>query len=191
MQDFELIKKIQAGDFQAFKQLFEQYKDSIFNLCFRFVKTNEEAEDLCQEVFLKIYSAVNTFKFQSKLSTWIYRITINLCLNYKRKHHKTDWLRLDFLNNKHDNASFSNEQLQTTDLPDQQMEHQERDNIVQNAINRLPKNQQAVLILQRYQNLSLQEIAEYMDCSMSAVQSRLTRAKQNLCKLLRPLLKEI
>ena len=191
MQEKELIQKLQAGDIQAFKQLFEIYKNSIFNLCFRFASNKEEAEDLCQEVFIKIYKSIKTFKRKSKLSTWIYRITVNLCLNYQRRQKGLLWFSLNDSTEEYNKDIVENLLIPAEDLPDISLEKKERERIIQLAINSLPKNQQAVLILQRYENMSIKEIAEVMSCTTASVQSRLYRAKENLCKKLIPYLKDI
>ena len=190
MQDKELLNKIKSGDINAFKQLFETYQASIYNLCYRFVGTEEEAEDLCQEVFFKIYRAARTFKHKSKLSTWIYRITVNLCLNYKRKHKRFNFLTLDNTEDKsqHKPTDLS---IPPADHPDIILEQKEKELIVQKAINSLPKNQRLALILQRYEGMSIQEIAELLDCTASSIQSRLARAKENLAKKLLPYFKDI
>ncbi|MBC8184094.1 RNA polymerase sigma factor [candidate division KSB1 bacterium] len=185
MQEKELLEKITSGDVHAFKLLFESYRDDVFNLCYRFANNREDAEDLCQEVFFKIYNSAATFKHKSKLSTWIYRITVNLCLNFKRKHHKFNWL---FLDDRQEEKSNVSEYLSIpiADQPDSFVEKKEREQIVQDAINSLPKNQRVALILQRYEELSVQEIADILGASALSVQSRLARAKENLCKKILP-----
>jgi len=185
VQEKELLEKIKSGDVQAFKQLFESYQDAVFNLCYRFAKNKEDAEDLCQEVFFKIYNSVTTFKHKSKISTWIYRITVNLCLNYKRKHSKFNWLLLDDTSEEKNNVS-DYLSIPEADQPDSFVEQKEREQIVQDAINSLPQNQRVALILQRYEDLSVQEIADILGTSALSVQSRLARAKENLCKKILP-----
>jgi len=188
VQETDLLKKIASGDVQAFKTLFESYQPSVFNLCYRFAKNRQEAEDLCQEVFFKIYLAAKTFGQQSKISTWIYRITINLCLNYKRRLNKLSFFSIS---DRTDERKSLKESLVLAEenQPDHLVELKEKEKIVQAAINSLPKNQRTALILQRYENMSLQEIAQVMNSSVSSIQSRLARAKENLCQRLLPYLK--
>jgi len=190
VQEKELLQKITSGDVHAFKQLFESYQDAVFNLCFRFANNREDAEDLCQEVFLKIYNSASTFKHKSKLSTWIYRITVNLCLNFKRKHHKFNWLFLDDTSEEKSNVS-EHLAIPEADQPDSFVEKKEQEQIVQDAINSLPKNQRIAVILQRYEDLSVQEIADILGISALSIQSRLARAKENLCKKILPKKKNI
>lgn len=189
MQDHELLSKIANGDLTALRQLFEKYKDSIFNLCYRFTKNRQEAEDLCQDVFLKIYHSASNFRGQSHPSTWVYRITVNLCLNHNRRKNRFLWIPLENeeqpipLNSSHDNSEEND--------PHDQLEKAERERIVQQAILKLPRKQCIALILQRYEGLTIKEIAEVMNCSELSVQSRLARARENLAKKLLPFARSI
>lgn len=190
MHEQEILQKIATGDINAFKRLFEKYQTSVFNLCYRFSKNRQEAEDLCQDVFLKIFKAAHTFRQQSHPSTWIYRITINLCLNHKRKKNRHTWLSLqDLAQGKNSQEHDIEDDSQIT--PIEQLELSEREKIVQQAIKALPKNQRIAFILQRYEHMSVKEIAEILGCSESSVQSRLSRARENLAKKLLPLAREI
>jgi len=191
VRDSELIEKIKTGDVHSFKVLFEKYQESIYNLCFRFVNSKEEAEDLCQDVFFKIYRVAQTFQHKSQLSTWIYRITVNFCLNHQRKRKRYNWLSLGNSEDQIKDASISNLHIPLKEQPDQFVEIKEREKIVQNAINTLPKNQRMALILQRYEGMSIQEVAGVLDCSVSSIQSRLARAKENLAKKLFPIIDEL
>ena len=190
VQEKELFEKIKSGDVHAFKLLFESYRNAVFNLCFRFENNREDAEDLCQEVFFKIFNSVHTFKHKSKPSTWIYRITVNLCLNFRRKHRKLNWFFLD--DPCEENTDVSKRlSIPAADQPDRALERKEREQIIQDAINSLPQNQRVALILQRYEDLSVKEIADILGTSVLSVQSRLARGKEKLCKKLLPHLKNI
>ncbi len=152
------------------------------NVCYSIVGNREDAEDLCQEVFIKIYRSIGTFKHRSKLSTWIYRIAVNLSLNHIRK--------------KNPGRPISHEKTELIpglhlDRPDLSLEQKERRNVVQWAINSLPVNQRVVLKLQKFEGFSSRQIADMLDCSLFTVQSRLHRAKVNLYKKLLPYLKKI
>ena len=191
MQDHEFIERIKSGDIQAFKQFFETYRDSVFNLCRRFVICQQDAEDLCQDIFFKIYRKVNTFKQNSKLSTWVYRICINECLNYKRKHRRFNWLSLNPTTDDQDQISDSNLIIPASENPDSFLEQKEREQIILRAINSLPKNQRVTFVLQRYEGMSIQQISDLLGCSTASVQSRLARAKKTLAQKLLPYLKDL
>ncbi|MFH1288807.1 MAG: sigma-70 family RNA polymerase sigma factor [bacterium] len=187
MKEAELLEKILAGEPSAFKELFETYNSLVFNVCLKMLSNREDAEDVTQDVFFTAYKSLKKFRAESKLSTWLYRIAVNLSLNFQRKKKINQWLSLDFLlDNKPDEIPHSPEVNPLKDL-----ENSERERIVQNAVNSLPENQRAAVILQRYENLSYEEIAKIMKCSVSSVESYLFRAKENLCKKLAPIIEDL
>lgn len=188
--ELELIKKLQAEDPLAFKELFRTYGDLVFNVCFRMLGNQLTAEDITQDVFLKVYKSIKQFRCESKLSTWLYRITINLCLNYRRRKKIEQLLSLDFV---FMNPDEENNGLADTSKyePDVILENQEIERIVLKAINSLPKQQCIALTLQFYEGLPYQEIADIMNCSVASVESRIFRAKQNLHKQLSTLIKDL
>ena len=112
-------------------------------------------------------------------------------MNYKRKEKKHNWLPLEECSEETNPKFTTNLSTDSSEQPDIFLEQKEREEIVQQAINFLPKNQRVALILQRYEGMSIQEIAEVLGCSVSSIQSRLARAKENLCKRLMPFLDDI
>jgi RNA polymerase sigma-70 factor (ECF subfamily) len=191
MQDRILIDKINKGDPSGFKELFECHKDSVFNICYRIAGNKTDAEDITQEVFLRVYQHAAAFKHRSKLATWIFRIAVNLSLNHIRKHKRIR----HFSQNRSENTvhlkNIENIPAPSADQPDQNLEKEEREQIVWRAIQSLPRNQRVVLFLQRYEELSCQQIADVLECSLSSVQSRLHRAKRNVYRKLLPYLEKI
>ncbi len=186
MQEQELHQKIKANDPSAFRELFEIYHPMVLNLCRRMLDDKEEGEDATQEIFINIHKSLNNFRFESKLSTWIYRIAVNHCLNKQLRKKYQKWLSLDFISD--------SELVRNTSCPEQPdtiLEKKEFETIIQANINSLPKQQRIALILNRYEGLPYQEIAKIMQCSISSVESCLYRAKQNLCKRLKPYLKHL
>lgn len=179
MQDKERIEKL--------KDLFNTHNKKIFNLCLKMLGNQSEAEELTQDIFFKAYTSLNQFRSESNISTWLYRIAINLCLNYQRKKRYEQWLSLDFLSESLSGKKYNSDTPKNR--PDIIAEKKELEHIVQKAINSLPSQQRIALILRIYDGLSYQEISEIMKCSISSVESRLHRAKENLAKKLIPLLK--
>ena len=179
-QDTDLMLRIKNGDRDAFRQLVERHKLSVLNLCLRFTGNREDAEDLSQEVFLRIFKAAPNYEVKAAFTTWLYRITMNLCLNYQRRKKVLQFFSLN--HNKNSNSPNTDRILQIagTERPDTEYEKVELRKQVQNAIQSLPENQRTVVILYRYQNLSYKEIAEVLNTTVSAVESRLHRAKENL-----------
>lgn len=187
--DLTLMLQVKQGDHSAFKELVEKHKLSILNLCLRFTSNKEDAEDLAQEVFIRIFQAAPRYEAKSSFKTWFYRIAINLCINHQRR---KKLLRFFSIDSNHKNDPDFREKIQNitdTEQPDINFEQREKQKIVQQAIESLPENQQAVVILYRYNNLSYKEIADILDTSVSAVESRLHRAKLNLKNKLAPLIK--
>jgi len=177
MTDAELMERVKFGDEDAFRQIVEKHKTIIFSLCMQYVGNREDAEEVAQDVFIKLYKKADIYEPRAKLSTFLYRIAVNLSLNKIRDRKRKKLISLDLFTNK-DKGAFANSEIR----PDQILERKERAAIVRRAIDKLPKNQRTAVLLKRFQGLSYDEIADVMQCSVSAVESRLFRAKQNLQK---------
>ncbi len=188
--DTTLMFRIKAGDEAAFKELVEKHKLSVLNLCLRFTGNKPDAEDLSQDVFIRIYQAAPRYEAKAAFTTWMYRIAVNLCLNYQRRKKLLTFFSIDSNNNTDENHQKKIPDIISSERPDTNFEQKERAQFIQQAIQSLPENQRTVVILYRYQNLSYQEIADSLETSISAVESRLFRAKINLKKKLAPLQKE-
>lgn len=188
MQDCELIEKIKLGEMAAFHKLFQRYKNLVINVCYRLVGNKNEAEDLTQDVFIKIFKSAKHFKHRSSVATWIYRIAINRSLNHLRERKYQRWISLD-----RDSAveEFKMIELVAEDCVEADVQKQEQERIVLRAINSLPSEQRVAVMLQRYEGLSCQEIASIQNCSVGAVQARLHRAKKNLYQKLLPFLNDL
>ena len=182
--DTKLMLRLSAGDQDAFQELVERHKLSVLNLCLRFTGNKADAEDLAQEVFIRIFQAAPKYEVKAAFTTWVYRIAVNLCLNHQRR---KKILHFFSLNHKHSpNSQFDDWQpeVPVSEQPDSEFERKELQQLVQQAIQSLPESQKTVIILHRFHELSYQEIAAVLDTTVSAVESRLHRAKQNLKKRL-------
>lgn len=189
-EDTTLMLRTKDGDQSAFKELVEKHKLSVLNLCLRFTGNKPDAEDLAQDVFMRIYQAAPRYEAKAAFTTWLYRIAVNLCLNYQRRKKLLTFFSLDSNHRSEEDHQRKIPDIISSERPDTDYEKKERQQFVQKAIQSLPENQRAVVILYRYQNLSYQEIADTLETTVSAVESRLFRAKLNLKKILKPLLKE-
>jgi RNA polymerase sigma-70 factor, ECF subfamily len=189
-EDTTLMLRTKAGDQSAFKDLVEKHKLSVLNLCLRFTGNKPDAEDLSQDVFIRIYEAAPRYEAKAAFTTWMYRITVNLCLNYQRRKKLLTFFSIDSYNNSEENHQKKLPTIISSERPDTDFERMEEAQFIQDAIQSLPENQRTVVVLYRYQNLSYQEIADTLETSISAVESRLFRAKINLKKKLAPLRKE-
>lgn len=183
-EDVHLMLKFKAGDNSSFEALLDKYHRPIINFLYRFVSDRIEAEDLAQEVFLRVYRSAKTYVPKAKFSTWIYIIAKNLALNElrRRKSHRASSL---------DETIPSEEGEMPRELPGHspsaltELEKQDLIEAIKKAIDTLPDNQKTAVILRRYEEFSYEEIAKIMGCSVSAVKSLLNRAKVTLKEKLR------
>lgn len=182
MQDLEIIEHILKNRSSGFKTLVDKYQLMVVNTCYGFVHNKEDAEDIAQEVFIEVHRSIHKFRKESKLSTWLYRISINKSLNYIRDNKKNSWFQsLDILFDSENKARKVVELRNTgNDTPDKIIENKETAAFIYDAISTLPKNQKVAFTLHKYEDLSYKEIAEVMELSLSSVESLLFRAKKNL-----------
>ena len=179
MTDQELVQKIIAGDEWAFKELLQKYQSIVFRTCIGFLHNKEEAEDLTQDVFIEVFQSIDKFRHEAKISTWLYRVSVNKSLNYIKKNQKNKLL----LSLENIFSIGKNEQrieLMNKSVSENSMERDERNIMLKKAIDSLPSNQKIAFTLNKYDELSYNDISEVMDVSVSAVESLIHRAKLNL-----------
>lgn len=182
----------QKFDFEA---LYRTHAEKILNLAFRMTGREDVAKDLTQDVFLKLYEHYGDFRGDSRIYTWIYRIAVNHILNYLKREKRMRWFDLldknvsDLFQKKSYESDWGLDNRPITPL--EQMEKSQREKIVWRAIQSLPLNYRVPLLLHRYEELSYQEIAANLNLSLSAVESRIHRAKKSLSKKLKPWLGKI
>ncbi len=165
----------------AFKILVDKYQELVLNVCNNFLHNKEDAYDVSQEVFIEIYKSSHKFKFKSKLSTWIYRISVNKSLNYIRNNKKRSILKSIesvFFDVDTEQSVYS----KIVSEPSKNLEYNESKDILRKALNTLAKNQKTVFILNKYEDLSYSEISEILNISVSNVGVLLIRAKKKLQK---------
>jgi len=187
--DAELMLEFVQGNLLAFEQILKKYKSSVMNIAYHFIQDRAEAEDIAQEVFLKVHNSANRYSPSAKFSSWLYKITTNTCLNKLRS---KKYLQIVSLNKSMQSAKngINIEIPDTSSRYSEESEKNELCRLLKKAIDSLPVNQRMATILQKYEELSYREIAEIMECSTSAVDSLLHRAKQNLKRKLAPYLKK-
>lgn len=184
MQEEQFIQDLVEGKRQAFSQLIDNYQQKVFATCLSFVPNKEDAEDLAQEVFVEIFNSIHKFKGDSKLSTWIYRITTNKCLESIRKQNTKK--RFAFLQSITGSLIPLDKANYFTDMnhPGILLENKEKGETLYQAINHLPASQRIVFTLHKIDGLSYKEIGEITKKSVSSVESLMFRAKKNLQELL-------
>lgn len=164
-----------------FDNLYNQYKNLVFNLALQYVQNTEDAEEITQDVFLAIHKSLDTFKENSQASTWIYRITINKSLDFIRAKNRKK--RFAFITSLfYDNSNELKHNKQTFDHPGVLLEQKEAIENLFNLINELPDNQKTALILMKIEQKTQSETAEIMNMSTKAIESLVQRAKVNLSK---------
>lgn len=180
MQEKTLIDKLKQADEQAFRYLVEQYQDKVFNTCVGFVRNFTDAEDLTQEVFVKVYQTVASFREEASISTFVYRIAVNECLAFLRKQKRQKRLGSWLSWFKGDDTETMVQQVPDFVHPGVILENQERAALLLAKMQELPERQRVAFTLHKLEGMSHQEIAAIMQISVSAVESLMTRAKQQL-----------
>ena len=183
--DVRLMLEFQGGDKPAFEALMHKYYPRLLNFIHRFIGQREIAEDLTQEVFMKVYQAVSAYRPESKFQTWIYTIAKNISLNELRRNKKLT-VSLDEPLSSQDGGFKRDVEDPSGVRPDEELLRQETVRAVRQAIHALPENQRMAVILRRYEQFSYEEIAQTMRMSVKAVKSLLSRAKENLKNKLTP-----
>lgn len=182
MNEQELIQGLRKGDESAFKFLVDTQKDRVFNTAIGIVQNAEDAEDVAQEVFIQVYRSIHNFKGESKLSTWIYRITTTRALDLLRS--RKSKKRFSFLQRLFGEGNEPLVEIPDFHHPGIAMENKENAAKLFKAIGQLPENQKTAFTLHKVEDLSYQEVSEVMQTSVAAVESLMHRAKQNLRKIL-------
>jgi RNA polymerase sigma-70 factor (ECF subfamily) len=171
-----LIESIANGDTKAYAQLVNRYKDLVYTLAIRMVKNREEAEEVAQDSFIKVFRSLEKFKGDSKFSTWIYKVTYNTCLDRikKNKKHLND-VAID---------EFTFNELGTIDNALDHLIKEEKHALIRNCIKKLPEDSSALLTLFYFEDLSLVEIAHIINVEVNTVKVRLFRARKKLAEIL-------
>lgn len=182
-----LIQQCQQGDMQAFDELMARYESRVYNIAYRLLGDTEDAYDIAQETFMRVYRALSRFRGHSTLHTWIHRIVVNLCLDEIKKRRRRPHLVQEPWPDEEEPPGSLIERIpdETTD-PEAWALSRERQLIVRRAIASLPPHHRAVLVLFDLEGMAYQEIAEVLQISIGTVKSRLNRARLALKKKLEP-----
>ena len=189
MNDPELIIQLQRGDPPAFKRLVDEWEDMVYNTAVGIVQNPEDADDITQEVFIQVYQSVSSFKGDSKLSTWLYRITVNRSLDHLKKMKRKK--QLGFMRGLFGLTVEEQSQPAEFDHPGVLMEKKEKAAELFKALDMIPDKQRIAFTLNKLEGKSYNEIAEIMDTSLYAVESLMGRAKGNLKKILNEVYEKI
>ncbi|MBN1480747.1 RNA polymerase sigma factor [candidate division KSB1 bacterium] len=171
----QLIRNAQNGDLEAFRQLVESYQQFVYNVAFRFTASHEDARDVVQECFIRVWKNLHKFDARKKMTTWLYKIIINLCYDELRRAYKK--YRCD---SNEQQTSFEN--LQHAEDVDDMLTKADLAEKIKNLSGHLKPRQRTVFILRDLEDLDMEEIAKILKISISAVKSNLYYARQNIRK---------
>ena len=174
MDERELIARLQKRDEAAFEELIRQYEKKVYTLCFRMCGNSEDAEEAAQDAFLALWRGIDRFRQESSLSTWIYRLATNACIDTLRRRKKQSG-----------SVSLDDEELfvdavDTSPQPQETVEHREAQKLLQEGLPALPEEYRKVLILREIEGLSYTEIAESASIELGTVKSRISRGRSLL-----------
>ena len=179
LDEKELISLSQKGDIDAFEELVARYERKVYTIAYRYMGNPEDASDLAQETFLKVFKSIDKFRGESSFSTWIYRITANICKDELRKIKRKPQTSLDqeiWL----DEGSVIRQVVDEKPTPDEVFEQKELWNYLQDLIANLSPEYRMVIVLRDINGYSYEEIAQITETSLGTVKSRLNRARKAL-----------
>ena len=170
LTDEELVARAKAGDLDSFNQLVSRWERPIYALAYRTLGREEDARDVVQEAFLRAYRGLKGFKGEAKFSSWLYRITLNLCRDWSRRERRAPIVQVP---EGTDPVELADEQVQTSESVEDLVARREMSEAVAKAMAELPDEQRTAIMLKEYHGLTFQEIAGMLDCPLSTVKTRL------------------
>jgi len=176
-EDLALLRRLKNGDQAAIKELVTDYGNTVINICYRFLLSKEDAEDVSQEVFIEVFQSIGTFRGDAKLSTWIYRIAVTKSLDeIKRRNRKKRLSSLGRILHIDEVANW----ISGGPMPDKSIHEREKMNELNQILNSLPDSQRVAFTLSKLDGYSNSEIATIMNTTTIAVESLVYRAKKKL-----------
>jgi RNA polymerase sigma-70 factor, ECF subfamily len=177
LNDNELIIKAQKGDVLAFEELIYRYDKMVLRIARKYTGDNDDAKDIYQEVFIKVYKGLSNFQFKSEFSTWLFRIASNTCITFKRKYAKANHFSLDDEKNESYLSTISDDSGLS---PDELTLNSESSKKINEALNSLSPNQKMSFLLKHYEGYKIREIAEMMNCKEGTIKKYLFDAVRRL-----------
>ena len=173
MLDEQLVQQLQHGQREAFTTLVSKWQDRIYTFCLRQLGERELAEEATQDIFVKVFTSIQSFRMESKFSTWLYRISTNHCINLRSKHHRRH-------RKQHHSFDEMDNQLHTIDNPIDRLETLDFEQQLQEALGQIPEEHRALLILRDIQDCSYEEIADITNLNLGTIKSRIHRGRKQL-----------
>lgn len=172
------LKRAARGDERAFEALIQPYADATYRLCLRMMGNEQDAADMAQEAFVRAWRSLSTYKGQSRFSTWLYRVTSNVCLDELRRRRHGEVQSMQVL------QENGFEPVDTGETPEMALDRAELKRELSSAISQLGEEQRAALVLRDVQGLPYEQIAEILDLNLNTVKSRISRARSTLRTIL-------
>ncbi len=179
LSDTELINKAQNGDESAFNELICRYDRNVLSIALKYVNDRDDAKDIYQEVFLRVFRGLKNFKFKSEFSTWLYRITTNVCLTFVSRSNKQTMMRInnDMETEEIDNIAGKDD---SDNSPDEHLIRNEITNNVNEALEKLSPKQKMIFMLKHFEGYKIREIAVMINCGEGTVKKYLFEANHKL-----------
>ena len=187
--DAALMLRVKRGDDAAFAELVDKYKQPVMNLVYRILHDATEAEDLAQNVFIQVHKSAHRYQVTARFSTWLFTIARNLCLNEIRRRSRHPADSLEGAHNENEDQPARQYEDHKTFLPTENMLHQELEQKIEMALAELPETQRTAILLCRRDEMSYEEIAVVIGCSLSATKSLIHRGRETLKLKLKPYLR--
>ncbi len=187
--DASLMLRVKRGDRQAFEELVNKYKQPVINVIYRTLGDATEAEDLAQNVFVQVYKSADRYRVSARFTTWLFTIARNLCLNEIRRRSRHPAESLDAPHPDHDDQPRHQLADPKSFSPPDALLHGELEQKIQQALSDLPDSQRVAILLCRQGELSYEEIAKVLGCSVSATKSLIHRGRETLKQKLKPYLR--
>jgi len=187
--DAALMMRVKQGDSQAFADLVDKYQQPVMNLVYRMLRDASEAEDIAQNVFVQVYRSAHRYEVAAKFSTWLFTIARNLCLNELRRRSRHPAESIDATHPDQEDHPLQQFEDKKTASPPETLLHGELEEKIEQALAQLPENQRTAILLCRQDEMSYEEIARVLGCSLSATKSLIHRGRETLRLQLKPYLR--
>jgi len=188
LSDNQLILNAQKGDMAAFEELVYRYDRHVLNIAKSFRNDDDDAKDIYQEVFIRVFRGLKNFQFKSEFSTWLYRITTNVCISYQRKKKNHDSIDREIGSDDDDNTTFA-ENIKSDSITDNLAVGSDLSKYINKALETLPPQQKMAFTLKFYQEYKIKEIAEIMQCNEGTIKRYLFTATNKMREQLKGLMK--
>ncbi|CUU06604.1 RNA polymerase sigma-70 factor, ECF subfamily [Candidatus Thermokryptus mobilis] len=173
--DIELVNEFKNGNTSAFDEIVKRYQRKVYTLARRILGNHEDADDIAQEVFIKLFYSLSDFKGESSLFTWIYRITVNECRSFLRKKKIKEFIQIDEVTNL----------LKFGQTPDQELFEREERNLIERAVEKLPTKQRMIFVMRFFEDLDYQEIAKILNKPIGTLKANYFHAVKKIQKFIK------